>query len=123
MFSCFFSGRFILFSNYSELVISTFLLFFRSVPPLFIMATDSYKTIAPWLVMVCVFVATASSCTVLFAGPKATTDGSVFVGHSSDGDGETDPRFIRIPARDWEEGARRPIFASPGTILAELVLL
>lgn len=55
----------------------------------------------------------ATSCTVLFAGSKATSDGSVFVTHSSDGDGETDPRLVRIPARTYPKGSKRPIYASP----------
>jgi dipeptidase len=58
-------------------------------------------------------IATTHACTVFVAGKDATVDGSVLVSHSNDGEFETDPRLVKIPAQDWPEGSQRPIFFSP----------
>jgi dipeptidase len=54
------------------------------------------------------------SCTTIAVGKDASVDGSVFCSHSNDGEGDTDPRLVLIPASDWPaSNATRPIFYSP----------
>lgn len=53
------------------------------------------------------------ACTVFIVGKEASTDGSVMVTHSNDGEFETDPRLVKVPARDIAEGEKRPIYFSP----------
>jgi dipeptidase len=59
----------------------------------------------------------AAACTTLIAGKDATTDGSVMVSHSNDGEFNTDPRLVHIPARDYDLSnpaeRLRPIYAAP----------
>jgi dipeptidase len=60
-----------------------------------------------------VFSPLANGCTTFAVGRKATLDGSVMATHSNDGGGTTDPRFVRVPARDYPDGEPRPIYYSP----------
>lgn len=55
-----------------------------------------------------------SACTTIAVGKGATVDGSVLSSHSNDGEGDTDPRLVLIPASDWPEAnSTRSIFYSP----------
>ena len=54
-----------------------------------------------------------SSCTTFGVGRLATVDGSTLSAHSNDGSGDTDPRLVRVPAREYKQGDMRPIYASP----------
>jgi dipeptidase len=53
------------------------------------------------------------SCTVFIVGKDASIDGSVMVSHSNDGEFETDPRLVKVQARDYPTNATRPVFFSP----------
>lgn len=54
--------------------------------------------------------AAVHACTAIAAGSKATSDGSVMVTHSDDGEGTSDARVSFIPAKDHAEGSTRPIW-------------
>jgi dipeptidase len=57
---------------------------------------------------------TANGCTVFIVGKEASADGSVMVSHSNDGEFETDPRLVKVPALDFNgPNAMRPVFFSP----------
>ena len=67
-----------------------------------------------------VLVATSGSmlvdaCTVFAVGKKASVDGSTMVSHSNDGEFDTDPRLVKIPAADYSQqpNAKRPVYYSP----------
>eukprot|EP00949_MAST-11_sp_MAST-11-sp1_P003972 g3972.t1 len=70
------------------------------------------------IVVVVLFIAVSASasfveaCTTLGAGPQATVDGSVLVTQSSDGDGNSDPRIVHVPARQHPVPSLRPVFAN-----------
>jgi dipeptidase len=62
--------------------------------------------------------APASACTNFIAGKKATTDGSVIVTYTCDG--EFHPILRRIPAADHEPGAMQEIANWNGEVLGEI---
>ncbi len=43
------------------------------------------------------------------SGRLATSDGSVFISQTTDGDGNDDARIVRVPAADWPPNSRRKI--------------
>jgi dipeptidase len=55
----------------------------------------------------------AKACTVFVVGKDASADGSVMCSHSNDGEFDTDPRLVKVPAGQYSPGDRRPIFFSP----------
>lgn len=65
------------------------------------------------VVVVLSFSSVAHACTTIIAGKDATTDGSVLLTHSNDGEGGDDVRLVKIPAMDWPKGSQRPIFFAP----------
>lgn len=65
------------------------------------------------LICFMLFIHNINSCTTFGVGKKATVDGSVMATHTNDGGGTTDPRLVKVPARDFEKGSLRPIMASP----------
>lgn len=52
---------------------------------------------------------TTFGCTNILVTKGASSDGSVFISHSDDGS-MTDQRMVYVPARDFEEGAKRPVY-------------
>ena len=58
---------------------------------------------------------TVQACTVYAVGKKASTDGSTMVSHSNDGEFDTDPRLVKVPAvyYDGQNATQRPVFFSP----------
>ena len=67
----------------------------------------------PALLLLLLLMGGAQACTTIGVGRLATTDGSVFCSHSNDGEGDTDPRLVRIPSSDWPKGSVRDIYFSP----------
>lgn len=66
------------------------------------------------LLLVSFFINDAIGCTVFIVGKEASADGSVMVSHSNDGEFETDPRLVKVPAQDFgDSDAKRPVFLSP----------
>ena len=63
------------------------------------------------LLLVCL-ASTASACTMITIGPKATKDGSTLAIHTDDaGWGAADYRMVKVPARDHAPGAQRAVYA------------
>ncbi len=54
------------------------------------------------------------SCTTMIVGKKASADGSVIVAHSDDD--VSDERVIFVPAADYPEGAKRPVYYDNGSL-------
>ena len=48
-------------------------------------------------------------CTTMIVGPKGSADGSTMTTHTADC-AECDFRLARVPAKDWPEGAMRPVY-------------
>lgn len=69
------------------------------------------------LVSALLFVATmlrsVGACTVFVVGKDASADGSVMCSHSNDGEFDTDPRLVKVPASEFAPGDVRPIYYSP----------
>jgi dipeptidase len=57
---------------------------------------------------------TPDRCTSIAVGKDATVDGSVMNTHTADCE-DCDWRVNKVPARDWEDGAMRPIYLLTGT--------
>ena len=53
----------------------------------------------------------ALACTTTIVTKGASVDGSVMVSHSDDND-LNDQSIVYVPARDWPEGAQRPVYDS-----------
>ena len=53
----------------------------------------------------------ALACTTFIVTRGASADGSVMVSHSDDND-LNDQSIVYVPARDWPEGAQRPVYDS-----------
>ena len=54
-----------------------------------------------------------SACTAVGVTPGASVDGSAFVSHSSDAEGEGDPRVYKVEAKTHKPGTLRPVFDYP----------
>jgi dipeptidase len=54
-------------------------------------------------------------CTTTIVTRGASADGSMLVSHSDDNDLE-DESIVHVPARDWPEGARRPVYDSANAV-------
>jgi len=53
---------------------------------------------------------TASACTTLVVGKKASADGSVLLTHSDDGGTDSDARLCYVPPKDFPDGAMKPVY-------------
>mmetsp|Transcript_25899 Transcript_25899/g.56764 ORF Transcript_25899/g.56764 Transcript_25899/m.56764 type:complete len:661 (-) Transcript_25899:423-2405(-) len=53
------------------------------------------------------------ACTVFVVGRNASADGSVMCSHSNDGEFDTDPRLVKVPAADYPPDSLRPVYFSP----------
>ena len=60
------------------------------------------------------FLDTVDSCSTMCAGRLATTDGSVMLSHSNDGDGDSVGNLIVVPSSTYPVGSNRTV--SGGTI-------
>ncbi|CAJ1951378.1 unnamed protein product [Cylindrotheca closterium] len=65
------------------------------------------------LMLLCLLSKEATGCTVFIVGKDASADGSVMVSHSNDGEFNTDPRLVKVPASSSVKGTQRPVFFSP----------
>ena len=51
----------------------------------------------------------ASACSTIVAGPKATTDGSILLSHSNDGDGDSAGNLQKVIAKDYGVDVNRTV--------------
>ncbi|MDR2604655.1 MAG: C69 family dipeptidase [Desulfovibrio sp.] len=56
-----------------------------------------------------------SACTTMIVTPGAAADGSAMVSHSDDND-LMDQSIVYVPARDWPQGALRPVYPSAAAL-------
>ncbi len=71
-----------------------------------------------FLVAICAIVVNSAAfadCTTMIVTKGASADGSVFVTHSDDND-LMDQSIVHVPAREWPEGAMRPVYASAAAL-------
>jgi len=62
------------------------------------------------LLLAAVALSAASACTDLVVGKKASSDGSVILSQSDDGESGADARLCWVPAKDHAPGSLRPVF-------------
>ena len=62
------------------------------------------------VLVVLLLTATTRACTTMAVGRLATSDGSVIVTQSDDGDGQIDARPVAVPAQSYPPNSQRPIF-------------
>ena len=59
----------------------------------------------------CAILVVESKCTAIGVGREATVDKSILVAHTDDaGNGASDLRLVRVPAKDHDPGAMRPVY-------------
>ena len=66
---------------------------------------------APYLIAcaaLALTVSSASACTAVLVGKKASSTGRVILGHNEDNGGKVAIRYGYVPARDWPDGSAMP---------------
>ena len=72
----------------------------------------SLVALAPWFffVLLARLPTPSLGCSTFLVGRNASADGSVFVTHSDDGEGNPDARLAVVPARTHAPGSTRPVW-------------
>merc|ERR1719498_553058 len=52
----------------------------------------------------------ADACSTVVVGKAASVSGAVIISHSDDGEGDADPRLLRVPSATHKNGSVRRIF-------------